>query len=202
MCHIYNMTEKSETKQEELSGYLTGQLLLAMPHMKDPRYEKAVIFICGHDTNGAMGLVINKHLGDLTLKGLLDYLNLSQDAIKRDLPIFFGGPVDSGRGFVLHSNDFTHPGTISLGTKISLTATVDVLQSIAEGDGPKDCLLAMGYVGWAPGQLDAELHSNKWLQIEADPELLFEVPVEKRWTKAMAKLGVTPEALSEEFGQA
>lgn len=196
------MTEEHRTKQEELSGYLTGQLLLAMPHMKDPRYEKAVIFICGHDTNGAMGLVINKHLGDLTLKGLLDYLNLSQETIKRDLPIFFGGPVDSGRGFVLHSNDFTHPGTVALGKNISLTATVDVLQSIAEGDGPKNCLLAMGYVGWAPGQLDAELHSNRWLQIEADPELLFEVPVEKRWTKAMAKLGVTPESLSEEFGQA
>ncbi|EKE08910.1 MAG: hypothetical protein ACD_16C00235G0006 [uncultured bacterium] len=196
------MTEKDKSKQEELSGYLTGQLLLAMPHMQDPRYEKAVIFICGHDTNGAMGLVINKHLGDLTLKGLLDYLNLPQETIKRDLPIFFGGPVDSGRGFVLHSDDFTHPGTVSLGNHISLTATVDILQSIADGNGPKECLLAMGYVGWAPGQLDTELHSNRWLQIEADKELLFEVPVEKRWEKAISKLGVTPESLSEDFGQA
>ena len=170
--------------------------------MQDPRYEKAVIFICGHDTNGAMGLVINKHLGDLTLKGLLDYLNLPQETIKRDLPIFFGGPVDSGRGFVLHSDDFTHPGTVSLGNHISLTATVDILQSIADGNGPKECLLAMGYVGWAPGQLDTELHSNRWLQIEADKELLFEVPVEKRWEKAISKLGVTPESLSEDFGQA
>ena len=196
------MAEESKAKQEELSGYLTGQFLLAMPHMKDARYEKAVIFICGHDVNGAMGLVINKHLGNLTLKGLLDYLNLSQEAIKRDLPIFFGGPVDSSRGFVLHSNDFTHPGTISLGKNICLTATVDVLQSIAEGGGPKNCLLAMGYVGWTPGQLDAELHSNKWLQIEADPDLLFNVPVEKRWARAIAKLGVSPETLSEDFCQA
>lgn len=195
------MTKEENTKQE-LSGYLTGQLLLAMPHMQDPRYEKAVIYICGHDTNGAMGLVINKYLGDLTLKGLLEYLNLSQDVIKRDLPIYFGGPIDTGRGFVLHSDDFTHPGTVSLGNHIALTATVDVLQSIAEGDGPKSCLLAMGYVGWGPGQLDSELHSNRWLQVEADSEILFEVPIEKRWEKAISKLGVTPESLSDEFGQA
>lgn len=195
------MTEEAQSKQE-LSGYLTGQLLLAMPYMQDPRFEKAVIFICGHDVNGAMGLVINKYLGDLTLKGLLDYLNLPQESMKRDLPIYFGGPNDTGRGFVLHSDDFTHPGTVFLGNHISLTATVDVLKSIAEGDGPKNCLLAMGYVGWGPGQLDSELHSNRWLQVEGDPEILFHVPIEKRWEEAIAKLGVTPSALSEEFGQA
>lgn len=195
------MAEEMETKQD-LSGYLAGQFLLAMPHLQDPRFEKAVIYICGHDTNGAMGLVVNKHLGDLTLKGLLEYLNLSHESIKRDLPIFFGGPIDSGRGFILHSDDFSHPGTVPLGNHISLTATVDILQSIAEGNGPKDCLLAMGYVGWGPNQLDSDLHSNKWLQVEADPELLFHTPIEKKWEKAIAKLGVTPESLSEEFGQA
>ena len=176
------MTEETKIKQE-LSGYLTGRFLLAMPHMQDPRYEKAVIYICGHDTNGAMGLVVNKHLGDLTLKGLLDYLNLPQESIRRDLPIYFGGPVDTGRGFVLHSDDFTHAGTVLLGNHISLTATLDVLQSIAEGNGPKDCLLAMGYVGWGPGQLDSELHSNRWLQIEADPEILFNVSIERNGKK-------------------
>lgn len=195
------MTEEINSKQD-LSGYLTGQFLLAMPHMQDLRFEKAVIFICGHDPNGAMGLIINKHLGDLTLKGLLEYLNLPQHTIKRDLPIYFGGPVDTGRGFVLHSDDFNHPGTVSLGNHVSLTATVDVLQSIAEGGGPKDCLLAMGYVGWSAGQLDAELHSNRWLQAEADSETLFRIPIEKKWETAMAKLGVAPEALSEESGQA
>src|SRR5690606_23309864 len=157
-------------------GYLTGQLLLAMPHMHDPRFEKAVIFICGHDPNGAMGLIVNKYLGDLTLKGLLEYLNLPKETIKRDLPIYFGGPSDTGRGFVLHSDDFNHPGTVFLGNHISLTATVDVLQAIAQGDGPHECLLAMGYVGWGPGQLDAELHSNRWLQVEADTDLLFHTP--------------------------
>lgn len=195
------MIEEIKSKQD-LSGYLTGQFLLAMPHMQDPRFEKVVIYICGHDTNGAMGLVVNKHLGNLTLKGLLEYLNLPQESMKRDLPIYFGGPIDTGRGFVLHSDDFTHPGTVNLGNHISLTATVDVLQSIAEGDGPKDCLLAMGYVGWGPGQLDSELHSNRWLQVEADPETLFMIPIEKKWETAIAKLGVTPETLSEEFGQA
>lgn len=195
------MTEETKSKQD-LSGYLTGQFLLAMPYMQDPRFEKAVIYICGHDTNGAMGLVVNKYLGNLTLKGLLEYLNLPQESINRDLPIYFGGPNDTGRGFVLHSDDFSHPGTVLIQNHIALTATVDVLQSIAQGDGPKDCLLAMGYVGWAPGQLDSELHSNRWLQVDGDPETLFHVPIEKKWEMAIAKLGVAPEALSEEFGQA
>ena len=110
--------------------------------------------------------------------------------------IYFGGPTDIGRGFVLHSDDFTNPGTVPLGNHIALTATVDVLQSIAEGNGPRDCLLAMGYVGWGPGQLDSELHSNRWLQAEADSDTLFHVPIEKRWEKAIAKFGVTPEVPS------
>lgn len=169
------------TSQQDLSGYLTGQFLLAMPHLSDPRFEKVVIFICGHDSNGAMGLVVNKRLGDLTLQGLLEYLNLPQESIKRDLPIYFGGPIDTGRGFILHSNDFSHPGTVSLTDAISLTATVDVLESIALGGGPRDCLLAMGYIGWGPGQLDSELHSNRWLQIESDAEILFHTPIEKKW---------------------
>jgi len=195
------MTEETTSKQD-LSGYLTGQFLLAMPYLSDPRYEKVIIYICGHDSNGAMGLVINKRLGDLTLKGLLEYLNLPQESIKRELPIYFGGPVDTERGFILHSDDFSHPGTVSLTNHISLTATVDVLQAIASGGGPKDCLLAMGYVGWGPGQLDSELHSNRWIQEESDPEILFHVPIEKKWEAAIAKLGVSPEAFSEEFGQA
>jgi putative transcriptional regulator len=187
------MTEKTELKQD-LSGYITGQFLLAVPYMQDTRLERTVIYICGHDTNGAMGLVINKYLGDLTLQGLLDYLNLPRESIKRDLPIHFGGPVDTGRGFVLHSDEFTHPGTVSLGNHISLTATIDVLQSIAEGKGTKDCLLAMGYMGWGPGQLDSELHSNRWLQVEADPEILFHTPIEKKWELSMSKLaGQSPE---------
>lgn len=195
------MTEKMRSEQD-ISGYLTGQFLLAMPHMQDPRFERAVIYICGHDSNGAMGLLVNKHLGTLTLKGLLEYLNLPQKAINRDLPIYFGGPIDTGRGFVLHSDDFTHSGTVPLSNHIALTGTVDVLQSIAEGKGPHSCLLAMGYVGWAPGQLDSELHSNRWLQVEADSGTLFDIPIEKKWEHAIARLGVAPETLSEEFGQA
>ncbi len=193
---------KKKTQKKELSGYITGQFLLAMPHMQDPRFEKAVIYICGHDANGAMGLIVNKYLGDFTLKGLLDYLKLPNDSLKRDLPIYFGGPVDTGRGFILHSDDFAHPSTIHLSHHIALTATVDVLQSIAEGDGPKDCLLAMGYVGWEAGQLDAELHSSRWLQIEADKHILFKTPIDKKWECAMEKLGITPATLSEDFGRA
>lgn len=195
------MIEETQSKQN-LSGYLTGQFLLAMPHMQDPYYEKTVIYICGHDTDGAMGLVVNRHLGSLTLKGLLEYLNLPKESINRDLPIYFGGANDPGRGFALHSDDFTHVETVPLGNHMALTSALNVLQSIAEGNGPRDCLLAMGYVGWEPGQLDSELHSNRWLQAEADSGTLFHVPIEKRWEKAIAKFGVTPETLSEEFGQA
>lgn len=110
--------------------------------------------------------------------------------------------MDTGRGFVLHSDDFSHPGTVLINNHIALTATIDVLQSIAEGDGPHYCLLAMGYVGWEPGQLDAELHSNKWLQIKADTDILFKTPIEKKWEMTIAKLGIRPEVLSEESGQA
>jgi putative transcriptional regulator len=195
------MTEETGLKQD-LSGYLTGQFLLAMPYMQDPHFEKAVIYICGHDSNGAMGLVVNKYLGDLTLTGLLEYLHIEKGTITRDLPIYFGGPTDTGRGFVLHSDDFVHPGTVTLSNHISLTATVDILHSIAEGGGPKDCLLAMGYIGWGPGQLDTELHSNRWIQMESDPEILFHIPIHKRWETAIAKLGVTPDAFAEDFGQA
>ncbi len=195
------MIEEPEHPQE-LSGYITGQFLVAMPHMQDPRFEKAVIYMCGHDINGAMGLIVNKYLGDFTLQGLLAYLDLPKNTMKRDLPIYFGGPVDTGRGFVLHSDDFTHPGTVPLKNHISLTATIDILQAIANGDGPQDCLLAMGYVGWDAGQLDAELHSSRWLQMDADPAILFHTPAEKKWETAIKNLGITPEALSEDFGQA
>lgn len=196
------MEEEKNIPTQEFSGYISGQFLLAMPHMQDPRFEKAVIYICGHDANGAMGLIINRHLGDFTLKGLLEYLNLPRNSIERDMPICFGGPLDTGRGFVLHSDDFHHPGTVLLSHHIALTATIDVLQSIAEGDGPSDCLLAMGYVGWEAGQLDAELHSSRWLQVEADTDILFKTPIEKKWEKTLEKLGVVPESLSEEFGRA
>lgn len=195
------MAEKPEQKLE-LSGYITGQFLLAMPHIQDPRFEKAVIYMCGHDVNGAMGLIINKYLGDFTLQGLLAYLNLPKNTTKQDLPIYFGGPVETGRGFVLHSDDFSHPSTVPLKDHISLTATIDILQAIAEGNGPQDCLLAMGYVGWEAGQLDTELHSNHWLQMDADLAVLFHMPTEKKWEIALKNLGITPEALSEDCGRA
>src|SRR3990167_11308541 len=165
----------------DLSGYITGQLLIATPHMADPRFEKAVIYICGYDANGAMGIMINKYLGDLSLAGLLEHLNLSKCAIQPDLRIYFGGPVDTGRGFILHSTDFHHPETIFLTHDIGLTATLDILEVIAKGKGQKDCLLAMGSTEWEAGQLDAELHGSDWLQAPCDIDLLFHVPIEEKW---------------------
>jgi putative transcriptional regulator len=191
-----------ENNSPDLSGYITGQLLIAMPHMADPRFEKAVIYVCGHDINGAMGVIVNKYLGDLTLAGLLEHLNLPKSASQEDLRIYFGGPVDTGRGFILHSTDFLHPETIALTNDVALTATLDILGPIAEGKGPKDCLLAMGYTGWEAGQLDAELHGCDWLQAPCDIDILFHTPIEEKWDAALAKLGVSPEVLSEEAGQA
>lgn len=201
MWHNKKMMVETQP-QKELSGYVTGRFLVAMPHMQDPRFERAVIYMCGHDANGAMGIMINKSLGDLTLKGLLEYINLPIDSIKRDLPIYLGGPVDTGRGFVLHSDEFAHASTVPLSDHVALTATVDVLQSVAKGEGPKDCLLAMGYVGWGAGQLDHELHGSEWLQTESDYEILFHVPIETKWNRAIEKLGVSPEFLSGDLGQA
>ena len=191
-----------QTHDNALSGYTTGQFLLAMPHIKDPHLERAIVYVCGHDASGAMGLMINKPFSNLTLKDLLDSLNLPRPHATQDIPIHFGGPQDRGRGFIIHSEDVVHPTTVSLGNTLALTATVDALQSIAAGSGPAQSLLVMGYVGWEEGQLDKELHSAKWLQMQADQDILFHIPIEQKWEAAIETFGIGPECLSEEYGQA
>lgn len=185
---------------KEISGYLTGQFLMATPQMMDPRFDHALIYICGHDENGAMGLIINKPLPHMTLKGLLEQLQVTVDPIQLDIPIYLGGPVETTRGFVLHSDDYFHPATVELNKHISMTATLDILEAIAAGKGPKHCILALGYAGWSPGQLDHELHENGWLQLEADEELIFDIPVHHKWSEAMKRLGVDLATLHHEIG--
>lgn len=186
----------------DLAGPLTGQFLISAPHIQDPRFERVVIYVCGHDGQGAMGIIVNKQLGDLTLAGLLAHLHLPQDRLEEDLPIYCGGPVDPGRGFILHSDDYQLPGTLFLGNQVALTATLEILQSISEGGGPEHCLLAMGYVEWDAGQLDEELQSPRWILGRANPSLLFHTTAESKWLSSLTNLGLSPERFSEEAGRA
>ncbi len=190
-------------KSEEKQLYLTGRLLLAMPAMGDPRFHKAVIYMCAHDANGAMGLVINHTLPGVDLGQLLEQLNIRQDhGHPPDAPVMSGGPVETARGFVLHSNDFKQADTIKIDDNFSVTGTIDALRAIASGNGPNKMLFILGYAGWSPGQLDKEIQQNAWLVADPDPELIFISSPEEKWTEAIRKLGVDPGMLSGEAGRA
>ena len=184
------------------SPYLTGQLLLAMPSMLDTRFSKTVIYMCAHNEEGAMGLVVNRELESLTFPDLLNQLGIEPLIARPQIKIHFGGPVDSGRGFVLHTADYTQEATVPVDEAVALTTTMDILQAIAEGDGPDQCLLALGYAGWGPGQLDAELRANAWLSIDSDQELIFSNKIADKWDKALEKIGVNPSLLSSDYGRA
>lgn len=181
---------------------LIGQLLIATPQLQDRRFHQAVIFICGYDENGAMGLVINKLIDSLTLGSLFEQMDIPIEKFVEDVPVHFGGPVEMGRGFILHSTDRIHKGSVKLTDTFALSSTVDVLKTISKGKGPKDLICALGYSGWGAGQLEAELQTNSWLQVDADPELVFHTPVQKQWKKALDKLGIDPDLLSLDAGHA
>jgi putative transcriptional regulator len=185
---------------------LTGQLLVAMPQMQDPRFARSVVYLCAHSEEaGAMGLVINKTIDALTVDELYAHLNIEppQDTrAKRPHLVHFGGPVDPGRGFVLHSTDYREEGTLGIGDEFAMTATLDILRALGKVEGPNKSLLALGYAGWAPGQLDAEIHANGWLSVAADADLVFDEADDSKWHRALAKLGVSPEMLSTDAGHA
>ena len=181
---------------------LAGQLLVAMPHMQDNRFQRSVIYLCAHNEEGVMGLVVNKLIGNLTLVELLDQLSIPHDGIVGTPRVHFGGPVESGRGFVLHSADYVEEGSLVVGNEMALTATLDILRAIGRGEGPRKSLLALGYAGWGAGQLDSELQQNGWLHVPADEDIVFGRDLEKKWFRAMAKLGVDLTALSGEAGHA
>ncbi len=182
--------------------YLSGQLLIAMPSMSDPRFAKTVIYLCAHNSEGAMGLVINKQIEELTFPALLEQLKIGKTAPKDAINVLFGGPVEQARGFVLHSAEYLQEATMRVNDRVGLTATIDILRDIAEGQGPKDKLLALGYAGWGPGQLDDEIRSNGWLHVEADDELVFGGELAEKWELAIQKIGIDPRMLSEEAGHA
>ena len=190
------------TIQTSNSPYLVGHLLVAMPGMPDPRFNKSVIFLCAHNDEGAMGLVINQPMAEFTFPDLLEQLGIAADDNTSSVSIQFGGPVEQGRGFVLHSPDYVHESTLVVDPDVALTATVDILKAIAHGEGPEQRLLALGYAGWGPGQLDAEILQNGWLSVEADSNIVFNTNLGGKWQQAMGKLGIDLSLLSEDAGHA
>ena len=187
---------------DENGEYLAGQLLVAMPGMRDPRFQKTVIYLCAHNPDGAMGLVINRALESLSFPDMLEQLGIDISGMGERINVHFGGPVESGRGFVLHSQDYLQEATMVVDRDMALTATIDILKAIAFGTGPRQSLLALGYAGWGPGQLDTEIKSNGWLNVAADDELVFGPNLDKKWDQAMSKIGIDPRMLSDQAGHA
>ncbi|MBI1238912.1 MAG: YqgE/AlgH family protein [Alphaproteobacteria bacterium] len=186
------------------SGYLTGQLLIAMPTISDPRFARSVILVCAHSEEGAMGILLNKRTTpSISFVELLRQLSIPPRGAPRPVSVQYGGPVDMARGFVLHSSDY-HGGASSLqiNREIQLTATMDILKDLADGSGPQQAVLALGYAGWGAQQLDKEIGNNSWLSCEPDPALLFGADLEGKWAAAMQKLGVDLSKLSGNFGRA
>ena len=183
---------------------LTGQLLVAMPQMSDPFFDHSVVYLCAHsEETGAMGLVVNKTIDSLTIEELYAQLKIEPVTLaNRPQPVHFGGPVAPGQGFVLHSADYREEGTLDIGGEFALTATLDILRAQSKGEGPRQGLVALGYAGWGPGQLESEIQANGWLVVAADTALVFEVQDDSKWQRALAKLGVSPEMLSGESGRA
>ena len=181
-----------------------------MPVMGDPRFERSVIYLCAHSAEGAMGIIVNRPAGSIDFPGLLVQLDIIKrtDQIKlpenaESMKVLKGGPVDTGRGFVLHSSDFfIKDATLRIDDGICLTATVDILKAIAKGAGPKHAILALGYAGWAAGQLETEIQDNGWLHCDADPDLIFGGDVEEKYLRALRKIGIDPGMLSNEAGHA
>ena len=184
-------------------GFLHGKLLIAMPGMSDPRFGKSVIFMCQHSADGAMGLIVNKPL-DLDFKNLMDKMDIQTVPQASARQVMFGGPVDTDRGYILHSSERTNhpPGTIVVTPEIAMTLTVDMLKKIAGGAGPSRWMMALGYAGWGPGQIESEIAANGWVHCEPDNEIIFDSGMDDKWVRALDKLGVPVSGLSWQSGRA
>ena len=190
-------------------SYLEGQLLIAMPIMTDKRFARSVIYMCAHSAEGAMGLIINQRAPHISFQELLKQLGITsgkgEDIRVDDLnvDVHVGGPVETGRGFVLHSSDYhATESTLSIDGGVSLTATIDILKAIASGKGPNQAILALGYAGWRAGQLESEIQANGWLHCPADLDLLFDRKLEEKYERAMSKIGIDPLHLVSDAGHA
>lgn len=198
----------STLKGESERGFLDGQFLIAMPGMQDGNFARSVVYICAHSQAGAMGFIINRSQ-EISFPDVLLHLKLldQTDVImlpkeRREMPILAGGPVETGRGFVLHSDDFTSETSIPVSDDISLTATLDVIRAICDDRGPRRATMLLGYAGWGPGQLENEISANGWLNCPASEDLIFDARLETKYERALALMGVTPEMLSSDAGHA
>jgi putative transcriptional regulator len=207
------MTRKSLQKgagSGAARGFLDGQMLIASPGMQDERFSRTLIYLCAHSSEGAMGIVVNQPAANISFPDLLVKLDVIPKADKIQLPpsagdvtVLKGGPVETERGFVLHSADFfIEDSTLPIDEGVCLTATLDILKAIARGNGPVSAILALGYAGWSPGQLENELQHNGWLHCSPDPELIFGADIGTKYDRAMQKIGVRPGMLSSDIGHA
>ena len=190
-------------KRGNIQSAYQGKLLLATPKMADFRFERSVILICSHSSNGAMGIIVNKPTLDWKFEDILKQLKINTKLSRPSQDVFFGGPVEYGRGFIVHSDDYEVPEvTVHIKENFRLTANADILCDMANGKGPKSSLLALGYAGWAPGQLEDELLSDSWLMCDPDSDLIFSENSENKWSAALSKMGVSPSHLATFSGQA
>ena len=182
---------------------LAGRLLIATPVIGDSRFERAVILMCAHSPEHAMGIIVNRPIEALRLPELLDQLGVTKEENAPDRQVLNGGPVDVDRGFVVHTDDYAcEEATLPVSEGLALTATRDVLEAMASPSGPREAVLALGYAGWGPGQLESEIQANAWLIAEADNEIVFSEDADEKWAAALARIGVTPAKLSSLSGQA
>ena len=192
-------------KPQAIGGdnFLEGKILIALPGMNDPRFERSVIYMCAHSNTGAMGLIVNKPIDGLTFQELIRRLELPVSERTPNSAILFGGPVETNRGFVLHSGEYEGAeSTLPITADVSLTATLDILRAIAEGHGPQEAIFALGYAGWGPGQIEAEIQANGWIHCDADSSLIFGPHMDSKWSVALGKLGIDLSALSAHAGRA
>lgn len=189
--------------EDDTSTMLSGQFLIAMPGMGDPRFDRSVILMCAHSEDGAMGLIINKPAPDLRFSDLLEQLEIPAGRDTSAIRVHIGGPVEHGRGFVLHSSDYrSRESTLEVDETFGMTATLDILEDISQGHGPQSCLLALGYAGWGPGQLEEEIQRNGWLTCAASPEIVFNTDDDSKWSAALESMGISPSFLSADGGSA
>ena len=181
---------------------LTGQVLISMPSLEDERFFKTVIYICAHSSEGAMGIIINKKIDYDLYPDLLQQLGIDKPLGNKKLFIRYGGPVESGRGFILHSDEIMQKDTLSIEKGVALTSTAEFFEDLSEGKGPRNSILALGYAGWSPGQLENEILSNSWMTLQTDSSFLFDDEVSNKWLNAYKLLGIDPNKLSYQSGRA
>ncbi len=181
---------------------LTGQILVSMPSMADERFYKTLIFLCAHSKEGSMGIIINKKIDFDMYPDLLQQLGIDQPLIDKKIYIRYGGPVETSRGFVLHSDDVVQKDSLQIDKGIALTSTIDIFKDLSKGKGPKESILALGYAGWGPGQLDNEIKNNGWITLNVDSSFIFDENVSEKWNQAYKMIGFNPTSLTNNFGKA